>query len=147
MRKNLIISNIQTKSNNNNLQSAVASPALRLCANPHCNKWFQFTNDAKKTCNTKCKNHKNYLIDSLEYHWEEMGINARRKNFRILEYLQSINRLFISREVLELTGFDFTVCYAPLLDENGDSYFRFGNSLLKQIDENNYELKYIDNEA
>jgi len=119
---------------------------LRMCESPECSKWFTPKNDGGKCCCIKCKNRKNYLFASLEYFWEFVCTSQRKKNYKVLEYLLSINRIKVTRELLELMGFDFCVCFAPLLSQEGDHYYRFGNSLLKQISEDEFEIKYYDYE-
>lgn len=118
----------------------------RICANPECDNWFKPVSDKALCCSVGCKNRKNYIFKTLEYQWEFISTTSRKKNYKILEYLQRINRIKVNREILGLMGFDFSVCYAPMNDQEGVYYYRFGNSLLKQIDENNFEITYYDHE-
>lgn len=116
----------------------------RICENPECFSWFQPKSDAALCCCVQCKNRKNYIFKTLEYSWEYISTSQRKKNYKVLEYLQKIGCNQITREILLMMGFSFEVCYAPMNDDEGYNYYRFGNSLLKQIDIDNFEIQYID---
>ena len=117
----------------------------RFCANPDCTKKHPFVpiSDAALCCCIKCKNRKNYIENSLEYIWEILRIGERKRNRKILEYLFSIGQFKVMREALMQMGFTFEVVFLPVVDDNGISHFRFGNCYLKCIDENFFEIIYI----
>ncbi len=118
----------------------------RLCENPECNNWFEPKHDGAKSCKIKCKNRKNYIFNSLQYSYEILATAQRKKNYQILEYLFGIKKNSITREGLELMGFSFKVFFPPLLDEENNQYYRFGNTLLKFVSETLFEIQYLDHE-
>lgn len=117
----------------------------RFCKNPDCERKGPFSpkSDGAKFCCVPCKNRSNYIDASMEFTWEALRIAERKRNRKILEYLFGIGQLRVARDTLLQLGFTFEVVFLPVIDDEEFEYFRFGNSYLKQVDENHFEISYI----
>jgi len=119
----------------------------RFCNSPDCTRKTPFTpiSDAAVYCCVRCKNRANYIFTNLEYEFEVLRHKERKRNIKILEYLLSVGQWRVSYELLLQMGFTFEVTYIPFVDGNHNKNMRFGNCYLKMVDQDNFEITYINN--
>lgn len=119
----------------------------RFCESPDCKRKTPFSpiNDGAKYCCNQCKNRANYIANTMEYEWELLRHKERKRNIKILEYLLTTGQWRVTHDLLIQMGFIFEVTYIPFVDKDSNSNMRFGNCYLKVLDQDMYEIIYINN--
>ena len=113
------------------------------CAFTKCEKTFEVKNPKKRFCCLRCKNKAAYEYQLKTYPWEIKQFKARRKNIQILEYLYNQRKLKVTLDNLKLLGFTVECAIIASKNEQKQSVFRFGNTLLTIISDKECEISKI----